>query len=43
MKRHEFFQGEGVFDSEAIGVIIEIDKYEFAFPTPILDFFSPLA
>jgi hypothetical protein len=35
-------QGKGVFDSEAIGVIVEIDKNDFSFPSPVSDFFRPL-
>ena len=38
----KFLQSECIFDSEAIGIVIKIDKYSFAFPSPILDLFSPL-
>lgn len=39
---YQFFQGEGVLDSEPIGVIVEINEYGLAFFSPFLDVPCPL-
>jgi hypothetical protein len=40
--RYYFFKLKAIFDGEAIGIIVEIDKYGFIFSSPILDFPCPL-
>jgi hypothetical protein len=38
---NEFFQGEGVLDGEAIGIVVEIDKNILAFLCPAFDLLNP--
>ena len=37
----EFFQGEGVLDGEAVGVIVKVNENIFPLESPSFDFFSP--
>jgi hypothetical protein len=40
---YPFFQGQGVFNSEAVSVVVEIDEHGLNLFLPILDFFRPLS
>jgi hypothetical protein len=39
---YQLFQSEGVFDGEAIGIIIEIEEYSLPLFSPVLDLPCPL-
>ena len=39
---YQFFQGAGVLDGEAIGIVVEIDEYSLLLFSPLLDFPFPL-